>query len=400
MTTNKKEKFLIKSGRSIETINFCNKINVNQKDIVWLVNRIEKEYNKISLSSDNRSTAIFKKNIEKVVRYLDLSSVGHKNFIKKRGLKNAIKEANKNLEDQSSVQSRILHKFKDGYFIINLTHKELGIESIKMNNCLAEYRNAVESKSVCILALKNKASKTICHLEINKNGCIVQAFEKGNRELKHETSNYIQEFFKIYEDKNIYKKIKKLGFSTLYSVDLGRTNNNIPIVESFFPTKLSKSVLDEDEISIDLDSCKKIRNYVNTKICSDNLNKGTLTDVIENLEEYKKYIENSINNIILSIEKSHDNFFILNNEIIEKIYQKKPKSITLKLKEIIESKPSLNEEEIDLHHVGELCEPDFPGLVETEPRDNEEWCCEDDEEEKKVDECFPDDILEWVDLKN
>ena len=158
--------------------------------------------------------------------------------------------------------------------------------------------------------------------------------------------------------------------------------------------------MDEDEISIDLDSCKKIRNYVNTKICSDNLNKGTLTDVIENLEEYKKYIENSINNIILSIEKSHDNFFILNNEIIEKIYQKKPKSITLKLKEIIESKSSLNEEEIDLHHAGELCEPDFPRLVETEPCDNEEWCCEDDEEEKKVDECFPDDILEWVDLKN
>ena len=46
MTTNKKENFLIKSGRSIETINFCNKINVNQKDIVWLVNRIEKEYRK------------------------------------------------------------------------------------------------------------------------------------------------------------------------------------------------------------------------------------------------------------------------------------------------------------------------------------------------------------------
>lgn len=390
MTTNKKEKFLIKSGRSIETINFCNKINVNQKDIVWLVNRIEKEYNKISLNSDDRPTAIFKNNIEKVVRYLDLSSVSHKNFIKKRGLQNAIKEANKNLEDQLSVQSRILHKFNDGYFIINLTHKELGFESIKMNNCLADYRKVVENKSVCILALKNKNSKTICHLEIDKNGCITQAFEKGNKELKCETFNYIQDFFKIYEDKNIYKKIKKLGLSTLYSVNLNRTNSNIPIVESFFPTKLSKSILDEDEISIDLDSCKKIRNYVNSKVCSEYLDKGSVKDVVKKLEEYKKYIENNINNMILSIEKSHDNFFILNDEIIEKIYQKKPKSITLKLKEIIERKSIIND--------------DYPMVeVERPYRFEEELpCCEEECEEECKEDMDMDvaDISEWVDLKN
>ncbi len=396
MTTNKKENFLIKSGRSIETINFCNKINVNQKDIVWLVNRIEKEYNKISLNSDDRTTTIFKNNIEKVVRYLDLSSVSHKNFIKKRGLQNAIKEANKNLEDQLSVQSRILHKFNDGCFIINLTHKELGFESIKMNNCLSDYRKVVENKSVCILALKNKNSKTICHLEIDKNGCITQAFEKGNKELKYETFNYIQDFFKIYEDKNIYKKIKKLGLSTLYSIDLNRTNNNIPIVESFFPTKLSKSVLDEDEISIDLDSCKKIRNYVNSKVCSEYLDKGDMKDVVEKLEEYKKYIENNINNMILSIEKSHDNFFILNDEIIEKIYQKKPKSITLKLKEIIERKSIINENTFDNTTPEEpyRLNEEFPHLVQVEC---EEECEEEYKEDMDMDVA---DISEWVDLKN
>ena len=116
-----------------------------------------------------------------------------------------------------------------------------------------------------------------------------------------------------------------------------------------------------------------------------------MKDVVKKLEEYKKYIENNINNMILSIEKSHDNFFILNDEIIEKIYQKKPKSITLKLKEIIERKSIINDDD-------PMVEVERPYRLEEEfPCFGEEECEEECKEDMDMDVA---DISEWVDLKN
>ena len=395
MKLSKKEQFLINSGRSIETLNFCKKFNINQKDIVWFVNRIEKEFEEKPLDSK-----YFEDNIKNVVRYFELSSHTHKINSKKRSLKNVMEDANQNLENESNVNSRILHKFKDGYFIINLTYKELAFEGIKMNNCLADYRKDIEHKETCILALKDKNSKTICHLEVDSNGCIGQAFEKSNTELKYETFGYIQEFFKIYEDKNIYKRIKKLGIGTLYDIDLSCIINGVPVVESFFPTKLSKSILNEDEMAIDLNSCKTIKTYVNGNIdSSKKLKKAGLKDTIKKIEEYKDYINKSIDNMILGIEQSYDNYFILNDEIIKKIYGKKTKSLEVKIKEIIDRKINYrNLHEVDLP---DLSQEFFDDQSADETEDDEGWLPKliDDIEGDCLRVSYDGVISEMVDLK-
>ena len=392
MKLSKKEQFLINSGRSIETLMFCKKFNINQKDIVWFVNRIEKEFDEKLFNSKN-----FENNIKNVVRYFELNSHAHKINTKKRSLKNVMKDASQNLENESSINSRILHKFNDGCFMINLTHKELGFEGIKMNNCLSDYRKAVENKEICILALKDKDSKTICHLEIDNNGCISQAFEKSNTELNYETFGYIQEFFKIYEDKNIYKRIKKLGIGTLYDINLSHLVNGVPIVESFFPTKLSKSLLNEDKMAIDLNSCKKIRRYTNSSIknSSKELEKAGLKDTIKKIKEYKDYINKSIDNMILGIEQSYDNYFILSDEIIKKIYGKKTKPLQIKIKEIITKKMNYRDLEVE--------------CIDYEEGIEDESCCDetpfdsDDREDwdmlESVESNYKDAISEMVDLK-
>ena len=346
---NNKESFLIKNGKSIDTIKFCKELNVGLKDLVWFVERIEKEFDK-----DKLECKIFRDSIEKCVNYFEKISPKNKSLLKKVSLKNVIIESERNIENKESVQSRILHTFKDGSFIINLTYKELGFESIEMRNCLADYKSVVKSGKVCILALKDKKSKTICHLEINKNGRVVQALERFNKNLKYKTFDYIQEFFKIYEDKKIYNKIKKLGFGTLYDLNFAKTVNGLPIVESFFPTRLSKSLLEEEgEMNIDLNSCKKINNYNYSIMDLDNLSKGSLKDVIKSLEDYKNYIDKNIQTIINTIKSSYDNYFILNDEIIEKIYNKKPKTTESKLKSILEEDKIFND------RLFELPEPHF-----------------------------------------
>ena len=78
MKLSKKEQFLINSGRSIETLMFCKKFNINQKDIVWFVNRIEKEFDEKLFNSKN-----FENNIKNVVRYFELNSHAHKINTKK-----------------------------------------------------------------------------------------------------------------------------------------------------------------------------------------------------------------------------------------------------------------------------------------------------------------------------
>jgi tetratricopeptide (TPR) repeat protein len=314
MKLTKKEKYLKDSGRSIDTINFCKECGVKSDHIAWFVDRIEKDSFDISKESS-------KEDIEKILKFFKKDRKAKNEYNK--SIFDALSAANEVVETDLSIKSRILYNFDDGHYIINLSPKELLFEGFEMSNCVNDLRYMVENSRTAILALKDKGSKTICHLEINQYGSLGQHYQKANSTVTKKVWGYISEFFENNQDENFKQKMLENNLEILFSVTKDY-ETFFPIITSEIPTKYTVSVLDSENKSYS--DFVKLKDY---RIKEDSVF-GMSKKVVMNFSEIKGYIsqvkekiEKSLDDFIKSIEMSKDNYLILNDETIKKIYGKK-----------------------------------------------------------------------------
>ena len=314
MKLTNKEKHLIKSGKKIETINFCREIKVPSEHIFWFVDKLEKE--NFSLKSD--STRI---GASLVLKMFQKSSKFKSNT---NSLKKAIFKASQFVETDESEKLRILETFDKGYYIQVLTHKELYFESRIMSNCVFEMSNEIKSKKIAILALKNSKSKTICHIQVGIDGNLEQHYQFANSEVEIDSWTYINNFFEKYKSIEIDEIMLQKNISKLYSLN---NDSYIFNVKSFLPTEKRISLLDndiEDNYSIGKICLKEYRisSESTSKLRSGLMSYDSIKLEIDSLKN--KFLKN-INDLEKSLEISEKNFFILNDDMYFKIFGKKTK---------------------------------------------------------------------------
>jgi hypothetical protein len=308
--TTKKEQFLLKNGRKQETIDFCKKCGITQDHIVWFVDRIEKD--KFDYS-DLNSIQLIKKVFKAILRENKLKEIG--------SVQKLIEYVQRFYEDEDNVKSRILHSFDDKYYIINLTPKELELEGQDMRNCVGDKVDEVKNKEYSILALKDEKGKTVCHFQIERNGSLSQHYGKANSTVKSKYWKYVIEFFKIYEDKNFVSEIQKSNSSIKYSIDLNdRQYNYMPVIESYIPTAHVVTLFREEEKQVV--SKKFLKDFVNTNDFNETIQNSNIEEVKEYLEKYKEYLSKSIDDLFNMVKDSSDNYLILSDDIVKKIFGK------------------------------------------------------------------------------
>jgi hypothetical protein len=307
MKLTSKEKFLLSNGRNIETIKFCKSLKVPQNHIVWFVDKIEKE--NFSINSEE-----VKKNIRLVVKLFS-KNIKLKEDLK--SLKQAFFHASQFIESDESEKKRILYTFPDKSYIINLTPKELYFEAKFMRNCLNDLTSEVRRKDIAILALKDKSSKTICHLQIGKNGNLEQHYEFANSNISLKTLEYIDEFFEkseVFEEKLKQNKINKLYDINQYDFDFSVTSK-IPFEKK---VSLFGEILDDKEFNT-----VPLKTYNQNSFFENDYKNLNYNEVISTLKEMRDNMIKSFENIITQLEVSKENFFILNDEMHYRIFGKK-----------------------------------------------------------------------------
>lgn len=213
---------------------------------------------------------------------------------------------------------RVLHKFDDGHYIINLMSEELIEEGEYMSNCVGDYRNKVKSKRLAILALKNKKHKTIAHIEVLKNGAIYQNYEKANMPIRYKNWKYVTTFFKKNKKEPINLSNKELGFNFMWNLKMERQALkvfcNIPEQIRFRLT--SEGELEKEYDPIDIKGFG-VTPFLNEKREAFFENKKELIDY---LNKYKENITNRITDMIKSIKITNGEMLFLSDEIKEKIF--------------------------------------------------------------------------------
>jgi hypothetical protein len=326
MRLNKKEQYLIEQGRSEDTIKFCKKCGIKSDNIVWFVNRIEKDNFDINLKDSEQD-------IKLVLSFFNREKQIKEKF---KTIQEAIRVAHLNVETEENIKSRILHTFEDGHYIINLSPKELPYEGHIMCNCVADMRGEVKEKMTAILALKDRKSKTLCHIEIGRLGNIKQHFSKANTIIKLEYWDYINKFFKIHEDENFINKVKEIGVEMVYDVRGDSKHQFLPYISSSVPTQYTSSIFDSK--SKKFTSTMFIKEFANTnKFTPETLFNVHYGEVEEYLNKLKDFVSKSIDSLLESIKVSSDNFLILNDDMIKKIYGKLYYSKDEKLERLTES---------------------------------------------------------------
>ena len=318
----KKEEHLLEAGRSQKTIDFVKRCKVGSENLVWFVTRIDKD--KFDIEDEDAQNKI--KKILKLFKR-------NKESRNMNNINDAYALADSYFEDEDDIKSRILHKFKDKHYIINLSPKELSCEGTDMHNCVDGYVGNISNKKTAILALRDSKDKTIVHIEVKKTGSLGQHYEKANYTVKSKNWKYISEFFKIHEDKNITKKLKEKGFEGRFRV--GKDYNGIPVVEYFMPTVKQTNILNDND---DIVSIRRIKDFIspNKKVKftrSESYNKEEIKD---KLKEYSKFVQDSVEEMCNNLEESSDNYYILNDDITKKIYGE-ILSESVKMKTLIES---------------------------------------------------------------
>lgn len=322
MNTSKKEEFLLKQGRKQETIDFCKELKISPQKFVWFCERIEKE--NFNIKDEN-----FKEYIKKTLKLLERTNL----YNNVSSLEKLIRIADRNIETDEHETKRIVHKFKNGYYIINLSPKELFLEGKDMSNCIGDMNYGIIDKAISILALKDKKNKTLVHLQVNKLGFLEQHYSKANTAVSSERWKYINEFFDIYKDEQFSEKINSTNIDINYNIS-NQTHNFVPVVEYFIPTKVTKSIFAPEALRIN--ETYHIKDFINTTQF-DRLNKGkhlSKDELFDYLNDFKGYINKSIDNILDFVNISHKNYYNLNNTMIQKIFESKTPKIDEKISNI------------------------------------------------------------------
>jgi hypothetical protein len=238
--------------------------------------------------------------------------------------------AEKYIETDEHENNRILHKFKNGNYIINLSPKELYLEGKEMANCIGDMTYGIIDKTISILALKDKKNKTLVHLQVNKLGFLEQHYSKANTAVSSERWKYINEFFDIYKDEQFSEKINSTNIDINYNIS-NQTHNFVPVVEYFIPTKVTNSIYAPEALKIN--ETYHIKDFINTTQF-DRFNKGkhlSKDELFDYLNDFKGYINKSIDNILDFVNISHKNYYNLNNTMSQKIFESKTPKIDEKI---------------------------------------------------------------------
>lgn len=325
MRLTSKEEYLIKNGKKMETIKFCRSLKVPKEHLFWFVDKIEKENCIIESKAFKSNVSLVLKMFEKNKKLKDSTKT----------LKQAILRAQQFVETNEDESLRILKRFDDGCYIINLSYKELYFEGKSMRNCLPNMLDIVKRKEIAILALKNAKSKTICHIQVGKNGNLEQHYQFANSNVNLNTWKYINEFFCVNKSLEFDKILKEKNIQKLYNIQTidGECliTSQIPIESkvSFFESKNSKK---ENFKTIPL----KVHNYSNYNVKNRNLTQINYEEALDYLEDYKIEILKKLEEIQKSLQISKENLFILNDNMYQKIFGKNIDAIK-RFNNIIES---------------------------------------------------------------
>lgn len=311
MKLTSKEEHLIKSGKKMETIKFCRNLKVPKEHLFWFVDKIEKENFPIKSNTFKSDISLVLKMFEKNKKIKESS----------RTLRQAILRAKQFVETNENENLRILKRFDDGFYIINLSYKELYFEGKSMRNCLPNMLDSVKRKDIAILALKNSKSKTICHIQIGKNGNLEQHYQFANSNVNLNTWKYINEFFYVNKSLEFDKIIKEKNIQKLYNIRPTNTGclitSQIPIESkvSFFESENDKK---EKFKTIPL----KTHNYSDYNVKNSNLNQINYEEALAYLEDYRIQMIKRLEEIKKSLQISKENLFILNDNMYQKIFGK------------------------------------------------------------------------------
>jgi hypothetical protein len=311
-----KEEFLVKSGKSLDTINFCKKLKVPKEHLVWFVDRIEKESFPIHSNKAKEHVSIV----------LKMFSKNKKIKTRLKTLSQAIFKASQTVETDESESKRILHKFPDGHYIINLTHKEAYFEGKSMRNCMASMSRQIQKKEVAILALKNKSSKTLSHIQIGICGNLEQHYNFANSPVNFSSWHYINEFFEKNKSLDFENKLKEKGLNKVY--DISSSEMGATVVNSRLPYEQRVSFFeDENKESKNFNSIHlKKHSYFYTKIL-ENQSQLNIDETISYLEKIKKSMLKSFQQLEDALKSSKSNLYILNEETHYIIFGKKINTI-------------------------------------------------------------------------
>lgn len=93
-------------------------------------------------------------------------------------------------------QNKIMYKFKDGWFIVELkSEHDLKVEGKLLNHCVANYANQVENDETRIFSLRDQNNKPHATIETDYGMYVFkQEFGKGNSTLDEELSSRVKEW--------------------------------------------------------------------------------------------------------------------------------------------------------------------------------------------------------------
>lgn len=314
----KKEEFLIKSGKKMDTINFCKDLKVPKEHLVWFVDRIEKE----NFPIDSNKTK------EHVGLVLKMFSKNKRMKTHLKTLSQAVFKASQTVETDESESNRILHKYPDGHYIIQLTHKEAYFEGKSMRNCMANMSRQIQKKEVAILALKNKSSKTLSHIQIGICGNLEQHYNFANSPVNFSSWNYINEFFQKNKSLDFENKIKEKGLNKVYDIKSSYTGTGVTVYSKLPYEQRVSFFEDENKKLKNVNSINlKEHNYFSTNIEHHQNQQLNIDETICYLENLKKSMLNSFQQLQDALENSKSNFFILNEEMYYMIFGKKINTI-------------------------------------------------------------------------
>lgn len=313
MKLKSKEEFLIKQGKSIETIRFCRDLKIPIEHIVWFVDKIEKE--NFPIKSE--------KSKEHISLVLKMFLKNKKEKENTKTLSKAIFKACQVVESDESENKRVLQRFPDGNYIIQITHKEALYEGESMRNCLGSMARQIHSKEIAILALKNKVSKTLCHIQVGVYGNLSQHYGFANTSIKASHWYYINEFFKKNKSLSLTQELEQKSIEKIY--DIRKDYRGLSVL-SKIPYEKRISLFGDNNnnnrnnlSSIDL----KEYDYFQEKkgLCSDrNL---SLEEALSYIVDYKMSIIESLKDLEESLKDSKDNLLILNDKMYYRLFGKK-----------------------------------------------------------------------------
>lgn len=334
MVSEKKIEFLAKQGFSRDVINVFINCGVD-RNLLWFLGAHKK----------GMIEHLNGEEIKSVNKYLESQKDSTKYTYSQVLELSKLYERNEERKNRNRI-----YNFANGYYVSILNEQDLRDEGVVMANCVGTYRNRVSHGQVGILALKQSNGKTVCHIEVFKNGLIGQNYAKANSQMNKENWLMVLEFFN-----NNSKKVNLsdlFGESYVVSAERGYIDDVILSVPTSVNIILQNGVKKIDQY--DGFEAKRFspfhkRNHCVLKI-SDKL------EVLNWIEERKQEVIKFYDDLMTQVEMTSASALYLSDEIKEKIFGSKKGAYLMK-------GDNYNISEIDPRYGSEEKCPEEPAML-------------------------------------